>query len=192
MGREFNRLVVAILKPPLRVLGFVVSSAYSALFGWYDKRLAKREQELLEREVQDQLSFLLVERNARILAAKKVKHLSDIDWPIATVVVEGLLVQFRRWRGELQVHVAPERMPNDWQELSLVLSVIDVPGGFDLRSVYWMSDVALWLRVHLDRILAAFSEERYLETKQRLDDVHARDGIAIKQWETEVNRRLYR
>jgi len=58
MGREFNRWLVNVLTPPFRVLGFVVGNVYSLLFGWYDKRLGRREQARLEQEVQEHLWFL--------------------------------------------------------------------------------------------------------------------------------------
>jgi len=112
---------------------------------------------------------------------KEIRHLKDIDWPVVTVILGTLLLQFRRWRDELQVHVAPLAASNELHELSLVLSMIDT--SVARQSSYLMSDVARWLRLNIDRIEDAFSEIRYPETKQRLSEVYGYDRAVTRQWE---------
>ena len=47
------------------------------------------------------------------------------------------------------------------------------------------------LKLHMNGLGQAFSAERYLQTKAELLEMYARDRIITKQWETEINRRLY-
>jgi hypothetical protein len=191
MRRTLNRWVVAILTPPFRAVGLVVTSLYSLLFGWYDKRLARMEQRRLEEEVREQLSFLFSTRNAHLLPSREIDRLANIDWPTVTISVDGLLLRFRRWRGELQAYVATEREPNDWEELSLVLSLIETPENVERKPVYWLSDVARWLKLNLDHMKNAFSEDHYSTLKKRLAEASKYDRVVARQWENEINRRLY-
>jgi hypothetical protein len=125
MGRQFNKLVVEIITPPLRVAGFVVSNVYSVLFGWYGKRLARRAQREFAQEVQEQMSFLFSDYDAQIVSKPEIKGRSDIDWPSVTLSADGMLFEFLLWRGDLSASVAPIHKPNDWDNLLLVLSLID-------------------------------------------------------------------
>jgi hypothetical protein len=191
MSREFNRWLIAVLTPPFRALGFVVSNVYSLLFGWYDKRLARAAQGELEQEVRERLSFLLSEHNAQIAPDKKIRRLADIDWPIVTATADGLMLRFRRWRGELQVAVASALAPNDWHELSLVLSLIDPTEKIQRGAIRDFTDVSRLLRPNMDRLKEAFSPERYAQLEKQLSEVRAFDRVVTRQWETEINRRLY-
>lgn len=189
MAREFYKWLIALLTPPVRMLAFVASQAYSFLFGWYDKRLARKQISNLEREIQEQLSFLFSGHKAQIMPIREIRRLEDIDWPTVTVKIDGVLLKFLRWRGELQAYVTPEQTPNDWVELPLLLNLID-PEGIRRRSVYSMSDVAAWLRLNLGRINAAYAGQ-YAELKEQLAEVRDRDELVARQWQTEINRRLY-
>jgi hypothetical protein len=190
MGQAFNSWIVGIVRPPLIVLRFIFSSIHSLLFAWWlDARLVKRSNERFAKEITENLQFLFTYYNARIIPNDREPPPS-FDFAMVTIATSDLLFRFLRGRGDLGVHVAPQRAPNDWHELSLVLSVIDVREGFERRSVYWLSDVARWLTLYIDRIEKAFSESRYPETKQRLDDVYRYDRAVTRRWETEINRKL--
>jgi hypothetical protein len=191
MSREFNKWLIAVTTPPARALGFVVSNIYSLLFGWYDKRLARAAQRELEQEVRGRLSFLLSQHNARIAPTKEIKRLADIDRPIVTATAGGLMFQFRRWRGELKVHVASERTPNDWHELSLVLSLIDPAEKIQRGAIRDFTDLSRLLRPNMDRLKEALSPERYAQLEKQLSEVRAFDRVVTRQWETGSDRRLY-
>ena len=188
---QLYRWLIQILGPPVRLLGYVVGLPFSPLIGWYNKRWAKRERARLEKEIQRQLSFLFSDHHAHVLQILELGALIDTEWPTVTVTVEGLLLRFMRCLGELQVYVTPEQRPNDWVELTLLLSVMDVSPVVRRRSDYRMSQVAEWLRPNLDSVNAAFSGGLNAELKERLERVHDFDQVATKQWQTEINRRLY-
>src|SRR5690349_10264692 len=127
MWSEPYRFFITVTTPIARTLAFIIGQTYSLLFGWYDKRLAREENLRLQRDLERNLSYFLATRDAKVTPVKEIKSLKDIDWPSITVRLDGVVLKFVRWRGELQVYVAPERMPNDWVELSLLLNLIDVP-----------------------------------------------------------------
>jgi hypothetical protein len=191
MGREFNRRLREVLTPPFRALGFIAGNIYSLLFGWHDKRLIAENQRVFNREVRDQLSFLFAEHQARIIPNTEARNLMGLNASVVTLAVGGLLLRFIRWRDEFRVPVASERTPNDWHELSLLLSVIETPEHPQRRAIYWLSDVRQWLRFSLDRITTAMSEPEYPLVEERLAEVGKYDRAATRQWETEINRRLY-
>ncbi len=43
----------------------------------------------------------------------------------------------------------------------------------------------------MKELITAFSAERYPQIKVELLEIYARDRVLTKQWETEINRRLY-
>ena len=47
------------------------------------------------------------------------------------------------------------------------------------------------LRPHMRELIAAFSKESYADVSRRLSDVYAHDRALTRQWENEINRRLY-
>jgi hypothetical protein len=189
MGRELNKLVVGIITPPLRVAGFVVSNVYSVLFGWYGKRLARRAQHEFAQAVQEQMSFLFSDYDAQIVSKPEIKGRSDIDWPSVTLSADGMLFEFLLWRGDLSASVAPIDKPNDWDDLLLVLSLIDE--SVKREGVVDLSSLARLLKPRMMLLSQAFSEDTYAATKQHLSEAHAYDRVVTRQWENEINRRLY-
>ena len=189
--RQLYRWVIQILGPPVRMLAYVVGLPFSPLLAFYNKRWARRELSRLEQEIHDQISFLFSDYNAQTIPAVETKRLEAVDWPTVTMRIPGLLLKFVRWQGELQIYLTPEQTPDDWTELSMLLNVIDVPEKIDRRPDYKMSEAAGWLKSNLGRISAAFSGDQYADLKERLADVHKRDQLVARQWQTEINRRLY-
>ena len=189
MGREFNKWVVAIIRPPLLVAGFIVSNVYSLLFGWYGKRLAREAQHRLEAEVQEYLSFLFREYDAHIIPEPEARHVSDGDWPLVVLSVDGMLLHLLRWRGELNIGVAPIHAPNDWDDLMLVLSILDE--SVKRNACGDLFHLAQLLKPRMALLSQALSEPGYAALKERLSEAHEYDRVVTRQWENEINRRLY-
>jgi hypothetical protein len=189
MGRQFNKLVVAIVAPPLRVAGAMVGNLYSLFFGWYDKRLARRAQQAFAEAVLEQLSFLFTDYDAQIVLKPEIKRLSEIDWPSVTLSTDGMLFKFLLQRGDLSASIAPIHKPNDWDDLLLVLSLIDE--SVKREGVVDLSYLARLLKPRMMLLSRAFSEDTYAATKQHLSEAHEYDRVVTRQWENEVNRRLY-
>ncbi len=77
-----------------------------------------KEQSKLTQEVQERFWFLFGERGGQIVANKDTGQLSKLKSTVVTVAVDGLLFRFVHWRDNRQVHVASERLPDEWHELS--------------------------------------------------------------------------
>jgi len=52
------RIIIAILCPPLLVLGFVFGSLYKLCFGWLDKRMARQSEQRFAEDIRTYLAFL--------------------------------------------------------------------------------------------------------------------------------------
>lgn len=105
------------------------------------------------------------------------------------VALPELSLLFFRGRGDLPVRVAPKHAPNAWEDLPLLLSVID--DGFHRREFTSLQDVAAALKPRMKLLHEALSGERYPDLQKGLADAHAYDRAIIRQWETEINRAPY-
>jgi hypothetical protein len=107
-----------------------------------------------------------------------------------TVAAEGLLFRFVHWRDNRQLHVASERLPREWQELSKVLNVME-SDNFSRYSAVSFEDSAHLLEHHLDLVMKAFSPDRYSDLKDQLEHAYRYDMAATRQLQNEINRKLY-
>ncbi len=191
MGREFNKFLIDVLKPPALVIGFVVKGFYRLLIGWwYDKRVRVRQQNQLLQEVQEQFHFLFATHDAEIVANSDIGHLAALDCPIVTVSVEGLFVRFIEHRGTRQVHVASERLPKELQELSSVLNAME-PDKVRRHSVIFFQDAARLLERDWNLVKRAFSPDRYTELREQLEHAYGHEMAVTREVQDEINRKLY-
>ena len=122
MSSEFYRLVIyPVIRPPLLALRFIFGKLYSLLFGRLDIRAASKNQERLAHDVRASLSFLFSEHGARIVLNEGVRFPPPMDYAVVTLSIGNMFLRFVRGDGSLGVQVSPERMPQDWHELSQVL-----------------------------------------------------------------------
>jgi hypothetical protein len=180
-----------IVRPPLLLVGSVVRPLYWLLYGWWgEKRFVAKQQERLTREVRSQFSFLFSNHNAKTIPNGDIGHLALLQCPVVTLAAEGLLFRFIHWRDERQLHIASERLPHEWQELSKVLNVME-PDKFSRYPAASFEDSAHLLEQHLDLVTKAFSSDRYTDVKDQLEHAYRHDMAATRQLQTEINRRLY-
>ena len=173
MSREFRKWLIAVSTPPARAIGFVVGGVFSLLYGPFYRRHVAERQEQLEDEVKYQLASLFRGHNARIPKNTEARNLCGLDASLVTVAVDELLLRFIRWREVFQVHVTSERLPNDWHELSEVLSVIDPAETVRPGAIRDFTDFSRSLRPNMARLKEAFSPERYPQLEKQLSEVRA-------------------
>jgi len=191
MGERLNKCISALIRPPTVVIGYLADGVYSLLFARAEQRRARTREEQLAQGIRSNLPFLFSDYNAEIIPnGEDITFPPPFDYAVVTVALSGLLVRFLRGRGELAVQLALRDAPKEWHELSLVLNVIDVPEEVKRGATYSLPDAARFLKTYLRQIQEAFSD-RYPAVRQRLDEVYSRDRLIIRQWETEINRRLY-
>ncbi len=180
-----------MVRLPFRAFGFVVGNLFSLLYGPFYRRRNAEKKKQLEQEVQERLQFLFEEHNAHAIPNTEADNLEGLNASVVTIGVEGLLLRFIRWREEFQVHVASECSPKDWHELSLVLSLIAPAEKIQRGAIHDFSELSHLLRSNMDRLKEVFSQERYAQFKKQISEVNVFDRVVTRQWETEINRRLY-
>ena len=84
------RIVIAILRPPLLVLGFVFGNLYELCFGWLDKRIARQNEQRFAEDVRTHLPRLFSEHGAKVIPNEGVQ----LRWSLR---------HRRRWEFALKV-----------------------------------------------------------------------------------------
>lgn len=61
------RILIAVVRPPLLVLGFVFGNLYKLCFSWLDKSIAKQNEKRFAEDIHKYLSFIFAEHKAEII-----------------------------------------------------------------------------------------------------------------------------
>ncbi|HTZ97674.1 MAG TPA: hypothetical protein VMB18_14830 [Terriglobales bacterium] len=156
------RIVIAILRPPLLVLGFVFGNLYQLCFGWLDRRIARQNEQRFAEDVHTYLAFLFSEHGAKVIPNEGVPFPPSFDGAYVTVSVENLRLRFVRGRGDFSVRVASAFAPNDWEDFQLVADGI---GQWDVSKReagnYTLETFEPVLRSRLGRLQEALSKGRF-------------------------------
>ena len=179
---------IEVMKPILVPLFWVLDKTYELFFARGDLRMSKEAEEQLGREIQSKLPFLFSDYGGQ-LCPYALEKARPFDYAVTKVVFRDFSLSFTRGRGDFQVRVAPNHAPRAWEELPIILSIIDE--GFERREFKSFSDLETALKPRMKRLQEALSTNRYPELLPRLANVHDHDRAIIRQWETEINRRLY-
>ena len=114
------RLLVAVLRPPLLVLGFIFGNLYRLCFGWLDRRVARQNEQRFADDIRTQLSFLFSEHGAQIIPNEGTPFPPGFDGAYVTIAVGTLRLRFVRGRDDFGVRAASEFAPQDWEDFRLV------------------------------------------------------------------------
>ena len=177
----------------LRPVGQVWFPLYDFSFGWIYKRRAKRDEQKFARDIKASLRFIFTDEKGRIVPNEGVPFPAPFDAAYVTVVIDDMLLRFTRGRGELSAHVAPVFAPDDWHELSLVLSAINDPAGIRRQRAFSdLREISGALQCQMNALRQLFSASQFLDLKERLtDQIYNRDAVTLRAWEKELNRRIY-
>jgi hypothetical protein len=186
-----ERWIDTALRLPTLLIGFIVVEGYRVLIGWWlDPLIASSDNRRLEKDVRALLPFLFTERRGRVAPPRKGSFSPGFDYAFVTVRVGGLLIRFCRGRGEVDVRVASAEAPNDWHELSLLLSVLDNRSELERWGISDLRDAARTLETNLDRLGLVFAAGYSEELKQRLAEAYRTDKIAMRGAEWNINKRF--
>jgi hypothetical protein len=191
MNHRLRRGVAIFLRPPLEVARFVVGNLYQLFFGRYEIRLSRKAEDELAQDVRRELSFLFQRPGADIVSDDTIPHPRPFNYAIVIAVLPDLFLRFIRGRGELRVQVAPRSEPGNWAELPWVLNIIDGSGQLAPKGLATLQEVAPVLKARMAEIATSQSVDQYGETAQQLREMRDSERVVIKQWEMEINRRLY-
>lgn len=143
------------------MLGFVAKTIYNVGFAWWlDPWLETKAQQALLKDVRAYLGFLFDEYGAELVSAEQ--EWPTIPYPAVTVHVLSLSLRLSDMRGDLHVEVAPDKLPDRFEELSSVLAWWAIKDGNKTsnRSYGTWNEVGSVLRSELHRINNRLADER--------------------------------
>ncbi len=183
------RFGLDVLAPVLHPLFWTSEKIYDLLFGRADIRLSKEAEQKLSLEIRAKLEFLFDRYGGQLQNDETVGYPRPFDYAVVIVTLDAFSMRFIRGRRELTVQIAG-KSPNDgWQELPTVLGLID--GEFEQPTFSSLQEVAATLEPRIERLSKAFSAAEYPHLQQKLANARAYDQAVIRQWETELNKRLF-
>ena len=167
------RVLIAMVRPPLLVLGFIFGNLYKLCFGWDDKRLARRNEQRFADDIRRYLAFLFSEHGANVIPNEGVPFPPSFDGAYVTVAVGNLLLRFIRGRGDFSVRVASAFAANDWEDFRLVA---DGTSQWDVSQPaprhYTLETFEPILRSRLERLQEVLSKGRFEATLNDAVKVH--------------------
>jgi hypothetical protein len=140
-------------------------------------------------EILSELRFLFDSFGGNLSDDMTIKHPRPFDYALKIVTLHGFSLRFIRGRGELTVQIATEFAPATWDDLATVLNLID--DRFEQRYFSTLDELAAILEPRMTCLQRALSEKEYPEFQKKIENARAYDRAVIRQWETEINRRLF-
>jgi hypothetical protein len=183
------QLGLRVMSPILVPLFWVLEKSYSVVFGHVDLRMSREADKNLGDEILSKLRFLFDSFGGNLSDDETIKHPRPFDYALKIVTLHGFSLRFIRGRGELTVLIAPEFAPATWDDLATVLNLID--DRFEQRYFSTLDELAAILEPRMTCLQWALSEEEYPEFQKKIENARAYDRAVIRQWETEINRRLF-
>jgi hypothetical protein len=167
------RTLIATLRPPALVLGFVFGNLYNLCFGELDKRMARQTEQRFAEDIRNYLAFLFSEHGARVIPNEGVPFPPSFDGAYVTVAIGNLRLRFIRGRGDFTVRVASAFAPNDWEDFQLVADGI---AQWDMSKsgprYYTLETFEPVLRSRLERLQEALSKDRFEATLNNAVKIH--------------------
>jgi hypothetical protein len=180
--------ILEVMKPILVPFFWFIDKTYDFLFAASDLRMSIEAARQLEVEIQREAPFLFSKYGGRV-SPFELKKALPFDYGVTRVVFPEFGLEFTRGRGEFRVHIAPSHAPKAVEDLSIVLSLIDET--YVRRDSKSLADLRAALEPRMELLRDALAPDRYPDLVPRLDNVHEHDRAIIRQWQTEINRRLY-
>jgi hypothetical protein len=167
------RIVIAIVRPPLLVLGFIFGNLYKLCFGWLDGRAAKQNEERFAQDIHTYLVFLFSEHGAKIIPNEGVPFPPGMGGAYVTLAVGNLRLRFVRGRGDFSVSVASAFAPNDWEDFRLVADGVSQWNVSQSGPRYYtLETFEPILRSRLERLQEVLSKEHFEATLNNAVKVH--------------------
>lgn len=181
---SWDKFWTTLLLRPLSLLWAVVGPIVDVPFGWLDRRIARKHFDQLADEVRTALPFLFETFGAKVSRWDPEAYALVFDCAIVNVAMSGASLQFVRGRGEFGVNVSSSVDPNNWHDLTLVVSAL---GSGDTSSRSPLQDMwsvaALLDEQQMRRVIEAMSPEVYPLLARRLDgEVYRTSAGSPKRW----------
>lgn len=186
-----NELVIALLKPIVQAIGFLVRAINKVFFSWWlDIWLQRRKNAALRDDIQASLYFLY--STGEIVNAQWLRTaVHPFDYAVVRILKDNICLGFSRGQDQLNVILSPRHAPRDTHELYTVIAAIDSTDVRGQKPVQYLSDIAELLRPRMDALNEAFSEGGYPAFREKLSSIDRDLDVVRREAEWELNRRLY-
>jgi hypothetical protein len=192
MSGEFYRLIYPVIRPPLVASRFVLGKLYSLFFGKLEIRIARKNEERLKNDLHEALSFCFSDYGAQIVPNEGVRFPPPMDYATVTLLIRNLLLRFTRGDSSLGVQVSPESLPHEWHQFVQVLGLISATGQSEPAQHFpRLVDIAQVLRPNMGRLIEVYSDDRLVETKEKLSEIDSQNYEITRRQEARINRKLY-
>lgn len=190
VNRKVGRIITAILRPAVTLIGIVAAPVYDRLFAKSDQTLAIRHENELIQDIRNKMPYLLHDLQGCILPSVDGHNPAPFDYAIVNVQTRDFRLRFTRGRQTLTVQAAPHHAPSNWHELSTILAALELQ-DVQRGSISDLAKANEVLRNHFADITHALGTTEFAHTLEKLNQIYVRDRVVAKQLETEINRRLY-
>jgi prepilin-type processing-associated H-X9-DG protein len=161
-----SELLIDLVRPIVQLLAFVLKTIYRVLFRWWlDPWLQRKQNQSLLDDIQKNLHFLFLD--GHVVQHPQIRVL-PFDYTSAEINWENLLFSFTRVREEVSVLVAPRHAPNLSYELGPLVAAVEDRQYSERDVIASLSDAADLLRPRLELLNAAFSEQEFPRTRDKL------------------------
>ena len=180
-----------IIWPLFAGLGAAFKVVHKIFFEWWlDPWTQRRANRKLWEDVQTDLHFLSAE--GHLVKETRVAVL-PFDYASVCIAFKNVFVIVSRGRGELNVSFASRQAPGETYRLEVVTAALDPTGDLTTQpSPKTLSELGDLLRPQIDGLNEAFSSRSYPEFRQKLSAEKHTLGVAAKNLEWELNKRLRR
>jgi hypothetical protein len=189
MQLRTRRLIVAIIQPPLRAVGFVFSLIHKMFFSWWlDPWMQRRKTQTLWEDVEANLHFLY---SAGQPAKEQHPQILPFDYASIRIIFQNIIFCITRGRGEINVTLSPAQAPKETYELAIVMAALESGDVREQKPVQYLSDVGDLLRPRLEALNKAFSQQSYPDFRVKLIEGKQTVRVLTRQLEWELTKRLY-
>jgi hypothetical protein len=161
-----SELLIELVRPIVQLLAFVLKTIYRVAFGWWlDPWLQRKQNQSLLDDIERNLHFLF--SKGHVVQHPQIRVL-PFDYASVEISWENLLFSFTRGREEVSVLVAPRHAPNLSYELGPLVAAVENKQYSERDGIASLIYAADLLRPRLVFLNAAFSEQEFPRTREKL------------------------
>ncbi len=154
-----------VVIPFLAGIGFTVLGIYKLTLGWWlDPRDQRKTNRALLDDVQRDLYFLVSQ--AEMIDSPQA--VLPFDYSSVEILWGNLFFVITRGRREVSVSVAPRHARSDRSDLGPTIAALEDRNFSAKDAIHDLADAGALLRPRMDLLNAAFSEQQYSRTRERI------------------------
>jgi hypothetical protein len=154
-----------VVIPFLAGIGFAVLGIYRLTLAWWlDPPLQRKSNRALLDDVQRNLYFLVSQAEM----VKSPRAVLPFDYSSVEILWGNLFFTITRGRGDVSVSVAPRHARSERFDLGPTIAAVEGRNFSAKDVIHDLVEAGALLRPRMDLLNAAFSEQRYSDTRERI------------------------